>query len=461
MRVMSEQATIEQAKGVESNAGQWSVDEIAGLLAPLPIFARLDPATLTAVASRCGLGDFHAGDVLMRQGETSTFAVVLLRGEVDIFVDTPAGQINVATVGAPRLVGELGVLAELPRSATVIARGDLAILRIERDALMSVMAENPSIGVAMIGELGRLIHGMNRSLASLTYAANALGRDEYDPSMIAELARQPGEVANVARAFANMAAELEAKQRRRDEMQAAATIQNSILPRPLAREGALAAIDLHAEMHPAREIGGDFYDYFPLDGDRLAITVADVSGKGIPAALFMAVSRTVLRIGERGEDMATDIEAANRLLATENAASMFVTVFHGVIDLASGVLRYCNAGHNPPYVLRAPKGDAAGARETLKATGLPFGIDADMPYRIGETRLAPGDALFLFSDGITEAFNPAGEEFGTARLEAALDAARGKDAAGLVADVLAATTGFAAGAEQSDDITALALVYGG
>jgi serine phosphatase RsbU (regulator of sigma subunit) len=239
-------------------------------------------------------------------------------------------------------------------------------------------------------------------------------------------------------------------------MQAAAQIQQSILPPPLPREGAATRIDLHAEMHPAREIGGDFYDFFLIGEDRLAVTVADVSGKGIPAALFMAVSRTVLRGGERGDDMATDMEGANRLLAAENAAAMFVTAFHGVLDLKSGALRYCNAGHNPPYVLRAN-----GDRETLKATGIPFGVMEDMPYRIAEMRLAPGDALFLFSDGITEAFNPEAEEFGTERLEAALEAARDTDAAGLVTAVLAATNAFAAGAEQSDDITVLALVYRG
>jgi phosphoserine phosphatase RsbU/P len=449
----------EAAVTAEPEAGALSVEEIVRLLAPLPIFARLDAVSLRAVAERCGIAQFHAGKTIMREGEMSTFADVILAGEVDVFVGTPAGQVNVATVGPPHIVGELGALAAMPRSATVVARSDLRVLRIDRGNLTSLTLEHPAIGVAIIGELGQRIHGMNRSLAYLTYAANALGRDEYDPAMLTELTRQPGELANFARAFASMAAELDAKQLRRDEMQAAATIQNSILPRPLSRDGALGAIDLHAEMHPAREIGGDFYDFFPLDGDRLAITVADVSGKGIPAALFMAVSRTVLRIGERGDDMAADIAAANRLLAAENAASMFVTAFHGVIDLKTGALRYCNAGHNPPYLLRAPYDGQIGARETLKATGLPFGVDSDLPYRIAETRLQPGDALFLFSDGITEAFNPAGEEFGAARLEAALEAARGQGAASLVQDILAATTSFAAGAEQSDDITLLALVY--
>jgi sigma-B regulation protein RsbU (phosphoserine phosphatase) len=212
-------------------------------------------------------------------------------------------------------------------------------------------------------------------------------------------------------------------------------------------------------MHPAREIGGDFYDFFPVGDDRLAVSVADVSGKGIPAALFMAVSRTVLRsVAASGDDatddMAAGIERANRLLSAENSAMMFVTAFHGVLDLATGALRYCNAGHNPPYVLRA-----AGGSERLPATGIPFGVDGDLPYRVAETVLYRGDALFLYSDGITEAFNRAGDEFGDHRLEAALAAARGGSAAGLVARILAATADFAAGAEQSDDITALALVY--
>jgi sigma-B regulation protein RsbU (phosphoserine phosphatase) len=207
-------------------------------------------------------------------------------------------------------------------------------------------------------------------------------------------------------------------------------------------------------MHPAREIGGDFYDYFLLGKDRLAVTIADVSGKGIPAALFMAVSRTVMRSVSGIDDMATGMAEANRLLSADNAASMFVTMFHGVVDLATGVLRYCNAGHNPPYLLRAE-----GGRETLRPTGIAFGLDPDMPYRIDETVLRPGDALFLFTDGITEAFDPDGEEFGNARLEAALEAERGRNAADLVAGIVAATVAFARGAEQSDDITCLGLRF--
>src|SRR5204862_6139315 len=128
------------------------------------------------------------------------------------------------------------------------------------------------------------------------------------------------------------------------------------------------------------------------------------------------------------EDLATRMTHANSLLSAHNTASMFVTLFHGVLDLTSGELQYCNAGHNPPYVLRG-----GGGRDALKPTGIPFGIDPDRDYRVEETVLAPGDALFLFTDGITEAFNPKGEEFGNARLEQALEAARGRGAADILA----------------------------
>ncbi len=429
------------------------VEEIARILAPHPIFARVDRDSLLAVAAQCGLAAYPAGATIMREGDPGSFACVILEGEVDVFVELPGGPIHLATIGRNRIIGELGVFTDMPRTATVTTRTDLVVIRIEQDSLMRLSADYPSIGVAIIRELGGRLANMNHSLAYLTYAAEALARDEYDAALLDELTNQPGELATFARVFGGMAAEIRAKQHRREEMQAAAEIQQSILPAPWVREGPTEQIDLYAEMHPAREVGGDFYDYFLIDANRLAVIVADVSGKGIPASLFMAVSRTVMRSISSVGDMACGMAEANRLLATQNTACMFVTLFHGVLDLSSGVLRYCNAGHNPPYLLRA-----GGGHDTLRLTGIPFGIDAEMPYRIDETVLHPGDALFLFSDGVTEAFDTEGAEFGTARLEAALEAGRGGSAAELVAGVLGATAAFAAGAAQSDDITCLALV---
>jgi len=213
------------------------LDKIAGKLAPHPLFARLDSDTQLDIAARCEIVQYAAGTTLMRQGEHASFASVVLEGEIDIFVEIPAGPVHMATIGRNQIVGELGLLTGTPRTATAIARTDLVTIHIEHDTLLDLTAEYPPIALSIIRELGSRLHSMNPALASLTYAATALGRDEYDPAILGELTSQPGVFAGFARAFAEMAAELRAKQQRHQEMIAAAAIQQSILPAPLARAG--------------------------------------------------------------------------------------------------------------------------------------------------------------------------------------------------------------------------------
>lgn len=162
---------------------------------------------------------------------------------------------------------------------------------------------------------------------------------------------------------------------RHQEMIAAAAIQQSILPSPLRQAGLSTMIDLHGEMHPVQEIGGDFYDFFMVGDEQLVLTIADVAGKGVPAALYMAVSRTVMRSVASIADLAARVREANRLLSVENAEGMFVTMFHGVLNLGTGALAYCNAGHNPPYLLRAEGTDI------LDPTGPAFGLLSFRPSR--------------------------------------------------------------------------------
>jgi phosphoserine phosphatase RsbU/P len=328
----------QQSAELGTTSGLIPVEEIARILALSPIFAQFDRASLLAVAEHSRLATFKAGTVIMRQGEPGGFAYLILDGEAGVFVETPAEEIEMSTLGRHQTIGELGAFTHMPRTATVKARTDLELLRINRENLMSIVATEPSIAVAIIGELGQRLHSMNTPLAYLTYAARALARDEFDDAMLTELISQQGELANFARDFAQMATEIREKQHRHQEMLTAANIQRSILPAPLSDEGAARAVDLHAEMRPAREIGGDFYDFRLLDENLLSVTVGDVSGKGIPAALFMAVSRTVLRGVTGYRDMASEMAQANHLLAAENDACMFVTIFHGVLDVVcSGV----------------------------------------------------------------------------------------------------------------------------
>jgi CRP-like cAMP-binding protein len=196
------------------------IEEVAEVLALHPTFAHFDQAALHAVAAHCGFARFAVGETIMRQGDPGNSAYLILEGEADVFVEIPAGRIPMATLGRHATIGELGAFTDMPRTATVVARTELVTLRIERETLMSLAADFPAIPVAVIADLGRRLHSMNMPLAYLTYAAGALARDEYDAEILKELTDQQGELANFARVFANMAAEIRDKQQRRHEIEA-------------------------------------------------------------------------------------------------------------------------------------------------------------------------------------------------------------------------------------------------
>lgn len=235
------------------------------------------------------------------------------------------------------------------------------------------------------------------------------------------------------------------------ELDIARGMQQSVLPRTFPPFG---AFEIDARMTPAREVGGDFYDVFKIDERRLGLVVADVSGKGVPAAFFMLISRTLMKaVGTQGEAPAAALARLNELLAADNEQMMFVTLFYGVLERDSGRLDFANAGHNPPLVRRAD-----GRVEWLEAAGgIALAVMPGLDYEQGSAILEPGDALLLYTDGVTEAVDSAGELFGEARLEATLAAAAGAGAAGTVAQVFAAVQDFARGEPQADDLTAMGL----
>jgi serine phosphatase RsbU (regulator of sigma subunit) len=235
------------------------------------------------------------------------------------------------------------------------------------------------------------------------------------------------------------------------ELAVAHDIQMGMLPRSLPERGRL---DLHAELLPARRTGGDLYD-FHVEGDRLWFVVGDVAGKGLGAALLMTVTLTLFRAFARegASGVAEVVARMNRELARENERAMFVTAFVGRLDLGSGELEFVSAGHNPPYRLapgRAPEPVTA-------ARGLALGVLEGRAYAAERLLLRPGEGLFLYTDGVTEALSPASEEFSHRRLESLLGSVAGAPAAEVVGACLAAVHDFEAGAPQSDDIAVLAL----
>jgi serine phosphatase RsbU (regulator of sigma subunit) len=240
------------------------------------------------------------------------------------------------------------------------------------------------------------------------------------------------------------------------ELDAARRIQVGILPRADVAFPGERRFEIYASMEPAREVGGDLYDFFMLDPDRLFFLVGDVSGKGLPASIFMAVSKALCKSAalRRAQQVGTLLREAGAEIARENPESLFVTVFAGVLDARTGRMEYCCAGHEPPFIF------APGSKVTRfeAGNGPPLCVLEGFSYNTAEIQMKPGGTLCLVSDGVTEAMNPAGELYGARRLSQALERARdAQSPAALVSAIRADLARFVAGAEAADDITLLVL----
>ena len=240
------------------------------------------------------------------------------------------------------------------------------------------------------------------------------------------------------------------------EMKMATDIQLAALPNVFPPFPDETRFDIWASMETAREVGGDFYDFYFMGQDRVLFLVADVSGKGIPAAMFMMRAKTLIKsIAQTGKPLAQVFEEANEALCEGNSSNTFVTVWAGEINTRTGHVTYVNAGHNPPIVRLGGKVDFLKSRPSLV-----LGAMAGVKYRVGDLYLAPGDAIYLYTDGITEQPNASGELYGEERLLKTLaECTKRRD--GVFGDVLASVRRHAADTEQSDDRTQLVLRYRG
>jgi sigma-B regulation protein RsbU (phosphoserine phosphatase) len=247
---------------------------------------------------------------------------------------------------------------------------------------------------------------------------------------------------------------LAAQEKTASELRIAREIQMSFVPHEFP---ALPGYEIAGALQPARAVGGDFYDCFLLDQDHLYFVLGDVSDKGVPAALFMAVTQTLLSASAlTASSPAAIVTRVNRQTTLHNDACMFVTVFCGILDLGTGRVVYANAGHNPPLLLRH-----AGSAEFLESGRSPaLGIDEEARYEVYEVTLGARDALFMYTDGVTEAVSVQGELFSEERLRDELIASRVRSAKDLVAEMLHSVATFSGDAPQADDIAILVLSCG-
>jgi phosphoserine phosphatase RsbU/P len=409
--------------------------------------------------------DFHAlldasrvielspDDPLVRQGEASAAAWFLAEGSVCVYAETPYGDAPLAVLDAPRLIGEIGALAGLPRTASIKAQSTARLHEIERAQLVAFGRQSPDLLLAAVEQLGRQIATVNEALGLYANALKALEERSFNERILADLDNPPPALASFAAVFHRFAREIAGKRRHQDEMASAAMIQRSFLPKDETINAKRRDVRIAASIRPTREVGGDFYDFFTLDETRLVFVTGDVCGKGPPASLFAARVLTLLRtLGRDRPEPADVIARANELLCEENDAAMFATAFFGVLDLRSGDLSYCNCGHVAPFHLTP-----AGEIHRLRRTGLPLAIDAGLPAGVASARLAPGDKIMLITDGVTEATDAINTEFGEERLLDLLSGAGALPPAELVKQVFVAVDAFAQGADQADDIACLVI----
>ena len=244
------------------------------------------------------------------------------------------------------------------------------------------------------------------------------------------------------------------KERMEGELTVARDIQRSIVPTIFPPFPEREELDLFASLEPAREVGGDLYDFFLLDDDHLALAIGDVSGKGVPASLFMAVTITLLRAaGQQTREPGDVLALVNEPLCRDNDAAMFVTLFYGVYTISTGELIYSTGGHPPPYLV-----DGRGGVEALPRTaGAGLGVSVAASFGAERVVLAPGQGILCYTDGVTEAMDAGARMFGAERLMEALCGAGPRAADQDAAAVVEAVSAFVAGAEQYDDLTLLAL----
>ena len=300
---------------------------------------------------------------------------------------------------------------------------------------------------------------ITKPLETLKSGTRAIGKGDLDYRVTI---RSGDEFEELANSFNTMAADLKTnienlklttaqKERYTKELEIARTIQASFLPEEMPE---VKGFEIAATAIPALEVGGDFYDFIPVSRHRWALIIADVSGKGVSAALFMALSRTLLRACVEGKtDTTAALREANRFICRDAQSSMFVTVFSAILDPERQTLACVNAGHNPPLVVRGDSGDAA----FLRQDGIAMGVIPEMVINEEVVTLKPGDLVVLYTDGVTEAFNDDLEEFGEERFKEIARTCRFLPAGEVIRRILSGIHEFTGKTPQSDDITLVVL----
>jgi serine phosphatase RsbU (regulator of sigma subunit) len=410
------------------------IELIEQVLSGMPLFASFSRPELLQLIDTMRFLELPAGEVLFEEGQPGDSFYIILSGQLEVIIRMGMEGEHLANVHGPgKFLGETSMFdREGRRTAGVRVRSDSQLLQMTHTDLSRLLHRQPDLGFELVREL-------------------SLRLRDAQSAAIEELRGKNRELAQAYAELKTAQAQLIEKEALERELQVARKIQESMLPLSLP---SLPGFGFGARMLPARAVGGDFFDFIPLGRDRLGVVVGDVSDKGVPAALFMALVRSLLRAEtRRSPSPAKVLQAVNKNLLEMNAAGMFVTVLYGVLDASQGRFLYSRAGHELPMLF-----DAGGKNLPLPiCSGQLLGVLPNPSLDEQVIEIPAGGKLFLNTDGATDAINLEGVRFGSERLLEVVRASLACPAQELCDQVIAAINTYQSCCPQADDITLVAI----
>ena len=400
------------------------------LLSKIPLFADLPASELDTLLNLLDTQEMQHGEILFREGDPGENFYVVVSGELEVLKSGSGAEdllLNILREG--EYLGEMGLL--MPgghRTATVRARGKVSLLSMSRPQLLELTRGYPEISSSMVRVLSQRLDATNTATFRDLTEKNKQLQAAYDELKAAQ-------------------AQVIEKERLERELQVAADIQLSILPDELP---APKGVNFGACMLPARQVGGDFYDVFPVDEDRIGVLIGDVADKGVPSALFMARAHALIMAeADTGLSAGEVMRLVNKHITRLQKSSQFVTVLYGILDLKTNEFSYARAGHEPPLVLHA---DGTIIR-LPHGPGMALGLWEMITLDERNVLLSPGDTLLLYTDGLTDCRDPHGDSFGLERIKDTLGNLIGCSAQEISDGLLDTLKHHQNGSKQDDDVT--------
>jgi len=404
------------------------------LLAKIPLFSVLPMDELDHLQSMLMIKTLQPGEILFREGERGEHFYILTGGELEILlgVDTKE-ELLLNKIGPGEYLGEMSLIVPGgERTATARARKESALLAMSRDEFTALLEQYPALAQSMVRVLSKRLDSTNFATFRDLTEKNRELQKAYDELKAA----QEG---------------LIEKERLERELKVAADIQFSILPDVLPMP---PRFDFGAKIDPARRVGGDFYDVFRVDENKVAVLIGDVADKGVPSAIFMARAHALIAAeADTIKEPSGVLRKVNAHITHLEKATQFVTVLYGVLDVVTGEFHYARAGHEPP-VLLLPDGKVERLSHEV---GMAIGLWEEITLDEQTITLQPGSMLFLYTDGMTDCRSPEGEQFGIERIKLTLGGYSGLSAQEVCDRMLQTLKDYQQGSPQDDDVTLVAI----